>query len=308
MKLDTDFVTTTIELAPDYEGEVVATLIASRLNTGSRKSVLYVHGYIDYFFHPHMCEKFHEHGFDFYAVDLRKYGRSLLPHQKPNYCEDASEYYEEITASIKAIQSNSSDDIYLLGHSTGGLIASCYMNCGEKKNDIKALVLNSPFLDMREPFIVTKMNYGLAEFVSVIKKDCKRDKAISPVYAESIHKDYHGEWDFNLAWKPINGFPAYFKWFVAIVDAQRSLKKSHIKVPILLLHSSKSFEPKKYSPKAKQADIVLDIEDMKRIGPNLGNKVQLISIDNGQHDLFLSAKEVRERAFEEMFSWLKPQE
>ena len=248
-----------------------------------------------------MCEKFHEHGFDFYAVDLRKYGRSLLPHQKPNY-------YEEITAFIKAIESNSSDDIYLLGHSTGGLIASCYMNYGEKRNDIKALVLNAPFLDMRESCLVTMMRYHFAKLGSAIKKDGKKDNAISSVYGESLHKDYYGEWDFNLAWKPIDGFPAYFKWFIAIVDAQRSLKGSHITVPVLLLHSSKSFKSKKYSPEVQQADVVLDIEDMKRIGPNLGNKVQLISIDNGQHDLFLSTKKVRERAFEEMFSWLKFQE
>ena len=74
------------------------------------------------------------------------------------------------------------------------------------------------------------------------------------------------------------------------------------------MHSSKSFKPRKYSPEEKQADIVLDIEDMKRVGPNLGGKVRLIAIDNGQHDLFLSRKEVRDIAFEEMFSWLESKE
>jgi alpha-beta hydrolase superfamily lysophospholipase len=29
-----------------------------------------------------MAEKFNQHGYDFYALDLRKYGRSHLSHQK----------------------------------------------------------------------------------------------------------------------------------------------------------------------------------------------------------------------------------
>jgi alpha-beta hydrolase superfamily lysophospholipase len=58
--------------------EVIATLISSNRNLGDRRSVLYLHGYNDYFFHTHVAEKFNENNFDFYALDLRKYGRSLL--------------------------------------------------------------------------------------------------------------------------------------------------------------------------------------------------------------------------------------
>jgi len=54
-----------------------------------------------------------------------------------------------------------------------------------------------------------------------------------------------------------------------------------------------------------QSDIVLNVEDMKRIGPKLGTQVILKGILKGQHDLFLSAQNVRDKAFEEMFNWLK---
>ena len=57
MDLNKDYTSQTIELRPDYEGEVNAVLISSNFNTGNRKSVLYIHGYIDYFFHPHLGEK-----------------------------------------------------------------------------------------------------------------------------------------------------------------------------------------------------------------------------------------------------------
>jgi hypothetical protein len=51
MNLNKDYASKTLQLKPDYEGEVTAVLIFSNFNKGNRKSVLYVHGYIDYFFH-----------------------------------------------------------------------------------------------------------------------------------------------------------------------------------------------------------------------------------------------------------------
>jgi hypothetical protein len=51
MNIDKDFTFQTIKLTPDYDGEAIATLISSKRNLGNRKSVLYLHGYNDYFFH-----------------------------------------------------------------------------------------------------------------------------------------------------------------------------------------------------------------------------------------------------------------
>jgi hypothetical protein len=50
MNIDKDFTFQTIKLVSDYEGEVIATLISSNRNLGDRRSVLYLHGYNDYFF------------------------------------------------------------------------------------------------------------------------------------------------------------------------------------------------------------------------------------------------------------------
>ena len=35
----------------DYEGRVIATLVRKKANHTTDKAVLYIHGYIDYFFH-----------------------------------------------------------------------------------------------------------------------------------------------------------------------------------------------------------------------------------------------------------------
>ena len=57
--------------ADDYDGEVVATLVRLPVpagRTAARGAVLYVHGFIDYFFQRHMAEHFAAAGYAFYAV------------------------------------------------------------------------------------------------------------------------------------------------------------------------------------------------------------------------------------------------
>ena len=305
MNLHTDFDYQTIQLSPDYEGKVTATLISSKYNVGDRESVLYLHGYIDYFFHPHVCEEFIKNDFDFYALDLRKYGRSILEHQRPNFCLDIEEYFEEITIAIRQINKTGNSLIHFLGHSTGGLIASNYMNYGKEVSSIKSLILNSPFLDFNQPYFSKKTTFLTANIASTILPHIYINGALSPVYAQSIHKDYYGEWDFNLDWKPIKGFPTYFKWIVAIRRAQKKLLRSNIEVPVLVMHSSHSRRISTFSQEAMSTDTVLDIEDIKKIGSKLGKQVTLLGIDNAQHDIFLSPKEVREAAFDEMFAWIR---
>ena len=304
MDLENDFIVETIDLKNDYEGKVVSTLISSKRNTGKRKSVLYVHGYVDYFFHPHLAEEFNDNEFDFFAIDLRKYGRSILPHQHMNYCKDLEEYFEEISLALELIHQNNSK-IYLMGHSTGGLIVSNYMNDGANKGMVEGLILNSPFFDFNQSTLEKKVSYIVSSLMSSFSTFSSIKGALLPVNAQSLHKDFFGEWDFNRNWKPIEGLPTYFKWILAIRKGQRKLKKSNIQVPVLLLHSSSSKKLKEYTEEAKENDIVLNIADMKLVGPKLGANVQLIGIKEGVHDLFLSKKEVRTSAFREMFAWLK---
>lgn len=82
----------TVNQPDDYSGKVVSTVIR-RLPEGKkpRKAVLYVHGYNDYFFQDSMGREFNDSGYGFYAVDLRKYGRSLLPGQHRYEVRDMAE-------------------------------------------------------------------------------------------------------------------------------------------------------------------------------------------------------------------------
>ena len=92
------FLSETIALRPDDEGEVVATLVGRRAPDSTDRAVLYVHGYCDYFFNVELADRYNEQGFDFYAIDLRKYGRSLRPHQTLYRALSLDEYFEELDA------------------------------------------------------------------------------------------------------------------------------------------------------------------------------------------------------------------
>lgn len=66
-----------------------------------------------------------ESGYDFYALDLRKCGRSIISpeqDQYKHYCDDLREYDEEITLAIEYIIEQAKTEnrkILLYGHSAG---------------------------------------------------------------------------------------------------------------------------------------------------------------------------------------------
>ena len=293
-------------LKNDYEGEVKTTFISADSNSYKRPVVLYIHGFIDYFFHPHVSSFLDENGYDFCALELRKYGHSLMPHQHPNYCKSITEYFEEVDAAILKIREINSEEIILMGHSTGGLVSSAFLNSGTERGQVSALVLNSPFLDVNMPSIVRTILKPISGWMGAMFPYAKLDGMLPPIYPSSIHENHEGEWPFDKTLKPIEGFPVYFKWSRAIMVAQDELKNnSDIKQPVLLMHSHDSYLPSKHEPRVMKSDIVLNVEHMKAFGPGLGNNVTMVEIQEGMHDLFLSPKPVREKALNEMIVWLK---
>ena len=114
-------------------GDIAAVTVTSIRNTlffidrdgaPTRDAILYVHGYNDYFFQRELGDSVNARGYNFYALDLRKYGRSLRPHQDAFFCKDLGEYFADIDTALATIRSEGNERIWLMGHSTGGLITS----------------------------------------------------------------------------------------------------------------------------------------------------------------------------------------
>lgn len=297
-----------IQCAPDYEGEVIATLVERPLEDATAPAILYIHGFVDYFFHDHVAEYFNQAGYSFFALDLRKYGRSLLLHQHPNFCASVTEYYEEISQALEIIAGAGASDITLMGHSTGGLIVSLYAAEGPRRDLVRRLVLNSPFLEFNESALLVNVVVPVASAIGKYAPYSTMPKGLSPLYGQSLHDSERGEWQYNLDWKPIAGFPVYLGWVRAIHTAQKQLQKGlGVQIPVLLLHSDKSGSTTNWEEQTQRSDTVLNVEHMRAFRPAIGDKITLVQIDGGMHDLYLSDQSVRTRALDVTLQWLYKQ-
>jgi alpha-beta hydrolase superfamily lysophospholipase len=296
----------TIDLGSDDEGPVVATLVRRRGDKPSRRAVLYVHGFVDYFFQTHLADFFVERGWDFYALDLRKYGRSLLPHQTPNFARSLTDYYPELDEAARIIrEEDGHDQMLVAGHSTGGLITALWSHSRQGQGLVDGLFLNSPFFDFNIPWLVKRPLMSALLGVSGRSPYRKIPTAGLTLYGESLHADHRGEWTYDLAWKPVQSFPVTAGWLKAIRRGQERLRAGlSIDAPVLVACSTRTFRGRAWSEDVRVTDAVLDVEHIARWAPGLGPMVTVARFDGGMHDLTLSGKEVRAAVFRELARWV----
>jgi len=299
------FEQTTLSGRTAFDGPADAVLVRRRCNSASAKAVLYVHGYVDYFFQIHLADFYNQAGLHFYALDLRRHGRALRARQLPNFTRSIDEYLDDVDAAIHVLKTSEAVDWLLLnGHSTGGLVTALYAHRGAQRAAVNALFLNSPFLDMNLPLWQERF---LEPLLAALGKWWPQlvIPVATTVYGQSLLADHHGEWRYNTHWKPLAGFPIYAGWFRAIHRAHAEVARGlSIVCPVLVMHAQRSSWLKAWSPEAMTTDVVLDVADMQRLAPGLGPQVKLVAIEGGMHDLVLSQAAVRENAFAELKAWL----
>jgi alpha-beta hydrolase superfamily lysophospholipase len=295
----------TLPLGFDDEGEVVATLVRRRCPRPSTQAVLYLHGYIDYFFQTELADQYVDHGFNFYALDLRKYGRSLLPHQTPYFCRDIRDYFPEIDTAVEIVrQQDGNNRLLLNGHSTGGLTASLYAHARRNRGTIDAIFLNSPFFQFPGSWLTRDVLVPAVGPLGALAPYRDIPGGVSELYGQSVHRDHRGEWEYDFAWKPISGVPLLAGWVRAISLAQRRLRAGlDIACPVLVMCSTESSAPKVWDDVLLRTDSVLDVTAISHLAERLGDQLTRIRIQDGMHDLVLSAAPVRERVYRELFTW-----
>ena len=287
----------------DYSGKVRSTVIRKLATAPSHKAILYVHGFSDYFLQKEMAQMFVDHGYNFYAIDLRKYGRSLLEGQRLFQVRDLHEYFPDIDSAVEIISADGTESIALLGHSTGGLTTSLYMS--EKPSPlIKALMLNSPFLDWNMPTFQKKVIIPIASSFGRVFPNVKIHQEPDAGYANTLSAHHQVEWLYRDVCKPDVLPDPDLGWMRAIYQGQKQLRRQSVKVPVLLMHSSCSVKKGDSKESYFHADAILDVETISYYGTRLGNDVTEVTFQDGLHDLVLSKKIIREQVYETMLSWL----
>lgn len=355
--LGADYESRTIPLMDDDAGPVVATLIRYRGHTSSTRAsspaapvlspapttspsdthearseatpqaprfvLLYIHGRNDYFFQRELAEDIAGCGGAFYALDLRRYGRSLRPGQRMGFVSNLSLYDEDIAEALDLIREDYPDlPLVLMGHSTGGLLATLWAN--RHPGALDGLILNSAWLEMQT----------MASMRSAVAPILERIASRNPMWAVpgGDGPDHYGRslregwnaldaplpdslaaypddpavkgWSYALEWKRPGSYPAYAAWLEAILDGHENVASSvHLDIPVLSMMSTSSYFGEEFSEAVFSSDVVLDREVILERSARLGPLVTMASFP-GKHDLLLSDPQVRAEVYDTMNRWI----
>lgn len=304
----------TIPLGPDPhgEGELVATLVRRGDGGPAENAVIATHGYTDYFFNTELADHVARRGIAFYALDLHKCGRSRRQNQTPHFTTDLAAYDRELDRALAIVATDTGGArICMFGHSTGGLIVPLWLNRRRAQRApsmsyIGGLVLNSPFLDLRGPAILraAPTSAALIALARLRKMHVVR-KPTEGGYGNSIHRDHGGEFDFDLDWKPLGGFPVTIGWINAIRRGQARLHRGlDVGVPNLILRSDHTVTESQNAEAIQRGDAVLNVAQIARWAGCIGNRTTIVPIVDAKHDVFLSVPEARAAAYAELDAWL----
>lgn len=306
--LGVDYQSRTLDLGTDDEGPVLATLVRYRPPSAeplrSARAVLYVHGWSDYFFQTELAEYWHAQGAAFYAVDLRKFGRSLRPHQTPGYADSLTEYDGDLAAALAEIRREHGPlvRVMLMAHSTGGLVCALWVQ--RNPDEVDALVLNSPWLELQGSAVLRNISTPAITQLARFQPKTAMPNIDAGFYARTIDQTSGGEWAYNPAWRPTPSFPVRAGWLRAIIAGHAEVARGlTIDVPILTLASARSVISPRWSDGMRAADIVIDVDVIVRRAVQLGRAVTVIRIEGGLHDLCLSPLPVRQRFYAEITRW-----
>ncbi len=318
--LGSGFDSQTLDLGADPDGEpdVVATVVRGPVPTGpSGPAVLYVHGFTDYFFQRHVAAHLAARGSRLYALDLRKCGRSRRPGQTPHLVTDLEFYDDELEralAIVRADQEAAGADarVVVMGHSTGGLILPLWLDRRRRRgrdpraDGIVGQVLNSPWLDLQGPAVLRSAPVTAAvRALGRLAPTAAIPAGVSTAYGDTVHRDFHGEWDYDLDWKPRSGFSVRAGWLAAVRRGHAAIHRGiDAGVPTLVLRSDRSSAPLRYTEIATRSDVVLDVRQIARWSAGLAAEVTAIAVPGALHDVFLSRRDVRDRALAELDRWL----
>ena len=195
---------------------------ARRAGRAARCSM--VHGFTDYFFNTELADHFAARGFAFYALDLHKCGRSRQQGQTPHFTTDLAPLRRRTGAGARrSSRRDRRRRVLVAAHSAGGLIVPLWLDRLRRRGGDRARGRHradpqQPVARPAGPAVPAHRRHRRRR--SWRWRGCASGRwSVAPTeggYGTTLHRDYAGDFDYNLDWKPIGGFPVTFGWIHAI--------------------------------------------------------------------------------------------
>jgi len=270
----------------------------------TRRPVLFLHGWSDYFFNVDLAMFWNSAGYDFYALDMHNHGRSLRPDAPGGFVSHLADYDAEIEAARVIIGGGDPPGpITLMGHSTGGLVAALW--AAGHPGSVSRLVLNSPWLEMHGSSLVRRAASGLMAPMARLRPTAVLRLPERGFYWRTISSAAEGEWTIDDRYRPPMAFPVRAGWLSAVLAGHARVARGlNIQVPILVLLSAGSATGLLWSEAMRRTDAVLDVNIIGARALALGRSATVERIEGALHDVFLSPAEVRADAYARLARWL----
>lgn len=268
----------------------------------SGAAALWLPGFVDSFFHVEQAAAWGAVGIPLYGLDFRRSGRALRVANRRDDLRDLLIREEEIFVALNHLRSVGAKQIVLIGHSTGGLQAALFAD--RHPGAVDAVILNSPWLEHNGPMwqktVATSAIMQLARVAPTFPVARLRRN-----YARSLHTDFGGEFTFDPAHKPLESGPVFAGFLAAARRAHAMVAKGlHIHEPVLVAHSDASGNSANPSAdELARTDVVVNVKDIKRLAPTLGDRVETLEVIGGRHDLALSELPARNRYTRDSIRW-----
>lgn len=317
-----------LQLLPDIEGEVVATLVRHVAADDPHRlegtpdepafRALYLHGWNDYFHQRELAREIALAGGEFFGLDLRKYGRSWRKNQTFGWVTHLSEYDEDLEEALSVMGEDL--PVVLMGHSTGGLVAALWAH--HHPGRLAGVWLNSPWLELQTAELIRYPTQQVVELIAARDPERVLPTGGSNFYSRSLagwndddgelpeaYKEFESDpsiagWGLDPVWKsPHRDSKA--GWLAAITAGHREVADGlAIDCPVLVLAAKKSYFKNVWEPEIRFSDTVLDVDVIADRAAHLGDATCIVRID-GVHDLALSMPPARRKLWETTLTWLR---
>jgi alpha-beta hydrolase superfamily lysophospholipase len=295
----------------------------------NNKVILWLPGLNDYYYHFEFGEKLIKNGYDIWAFFPPNYGKNAQNNDSMYHVNDLKEYFVLIDSIIDDIKVKYSD-IILYGHSTGGLVATCYSKYGKNKDKISKIILNSPFFDFYMPkmeIVIRDMTtnnliniddiwFGkyilswitvfflkiIVYYIALLFKNfniINQDEKIKNQFKYKIIENYY----FDQEYVKMHRINIKFGWIRTMLYYQYKIqnKETKLNIPVLILHSDKSV----LDLSKEIGDDILNVEDIKKYGSYISDQVEFVSFDNSLHDVLRSEYKTAIKYLNKTIEWLK---